>query len=70
MRSGEKIPGYCGFIPHKRDHVGLTTGHSNQQAALNFLAIKDPCSNAAASLRATSDKAFAAASRSMSVDGN
>ena len=70
MRSGEKIPGYCGFIPHKRDHVGLTTGHSNKQAALNYLAIKDPLSGAAANLRETSDKAFMAASRSMSVDGN
>jgi len=69
MRSGEKIPGYSGFIPFKRDHIGLTTGQSNQQAALNYLAIKDPMSNAARNIKDTHSKEFFAASRSMSVDG-
>jgi len=32
MNSGDKIPGYSGYVPFKYDNVGLTCGQSNRIA--------------------------------------
>lgn len=32
MRSGEKIPGYSGYVPFKFENVGVTCGQSNRIA--------------------------------------
>ena len=32
MKSGEKIPGYTGFVPFRFENIGLTVGESNRVA--------------------------------------
>ena len=39
-QSGQKIPGYSGFIPFKQDLIGLTTGESNRKAGEDFVSNK------------------------------
>lgn len=36
MRSGEKIPGYTGFVPYRFENIGLTIGESNRVAESNY----------------------------------
>ena len=69
MQSGQKIPGYSGFIPHKQEHVGLTTGESNKQAGFSYLTAKHPNSSQAQIARATANQILMTQSRSMSIDG-
>ena len=69
MNSGQKIPGYSGFIPLKQDHVGLTTGESNKQAGFNYVLSKNPNSDQARIAQATANEILMTQSRSMSIDG-
>ena len=40
MRSGENIPGYCGYVPFKFENVGVTVGQSNKIAAQAYMTHK------------------------------
>lgn len=42
MNSSQKIPGYCGHVPHRSELIGLTTGQSNKVAEMAYREMKSP----------------------------
>ena len=67
MNSGQKIPGYSGFIPFKQDLIGLTTGESNRRAGVDYVAHHDGSMIKGAGAEIIGNKG---SMRSTSIDGN